>query len=450
MRLKLKFTMLFLMIVSATVLVNVKPSSSSPATTLRIDPPVVYAPALPDETFKVNLTVENVEFLFAWQANVSFDPSVIEYLNVTEGEFLKDQPGGTVPVGRFTHATDGWILIGWTSQGTYQGRSGSGILAAIEFGVLTEGESELDIMMEPIWTDIDGDGEVDDDELIYMTKLRTQSSTVDIPVWGWDYPDDVDSFFFNREIPPNAEFTYTPIAPGVNETVTFDATASSATTPHNITEYYWDFGDETNGTGQIVEHAFTTGGLYRVSLTVIDNATPTDRIKAAFNTTTMPRVWYELYSTKSIDIGVAFVHDIAVTFTDVSRDEVTAGETVSVNVTIRNNGLTAESFNVTAYYGDNAIETTPVIAMSNGTEQTLIFDWDTTGVSEGTYQISARVTDVEDDGNLGNNIFLDGTVMILAASQPLPTTLLVGAAVVIVVLIVVVFWFLRRRSSPTP
>lgn len=71
-------------------------------------------------------------------------------------------------------------------------------------------------------------------------------------------------------LPPIANFTYTPKSPTIDRAVLFNA--SNSTDPDgNITEYIWNFGDGTNGTGKIVEHNYTTQGNYTINLTVIDD-----------------------------------------------------------------------------------------------------------------------------------------------------------------------------------
>lgn len=75
--------------------------------------------------------------------------------------------------------------------------------------------------------------------------------------------------------PPLASFTYSPEIPIVNETITLDASLSSDP-DGNITSYYWDFGDGTNGTGVITTHNYTSIGTYNVTLTVTDNDNLTD------------------------------------------------------------------------------------------------------------------------------------------------------------------------------
>jgi len=72
--------------------------------------------------------------------------------------------------------------------------------------------------------------------------------------------------------PPVASFSYSPQNPVVNETITFDASAS--TDPDgNITSYEWDFGDGniTNTTHEILNHSYSEAGSYEVTLTVKDD-----------------------------------------------------------------------------------------------------------------------------------------------------------------------------------
>lgn len=100
---------------------------------------------------------------------------------------------------RLENAKDGWIFVGVTILGLYEGVSGSGTLATIEFRVLTEGESEIKIETDPIWIDRDGDGEVDPDELIYPTRLIAQYSPVPPPQWE-DIPFTAGNGYFSSRV----------------------------------------------------------------------------------------------------------------------------------------------------------------------------------------------------------------------------------------------------------
>ena len=77
---------------------------------------------------------------------------------------------------------------------------------------------------------------------------------------------------------PIASFTSTHTSPSVNQSVTFDA--SNSTDPDGIiTNYIWDFGDDTTGAGMTTTHSYITDGTYTVTLTVTDNNGLTDTIK---------------------------------------------------------------------------------------------------------------------------------------------------------------------------
>ncbi|RUR03471.1 PKD domain-containing protein [Labedella endophytica] len=65
---------------------------------------------------------------------------------------------------------------------------------------------------------------------------------------------------------PTASFT----AGATDLSVAFDATAS-ADSDGTIVSTMWDFGDDTQGTGSMVSHSYTTGGTYSVTVTVTDN-----------------------------------------------------------------------------------------------------------------------------------------------------------------------------------
>jgi len=68
----------------------------------------------------------------------------------------------------------------------------------------------------------------------------------------------------------HASFTYMPPVPYVNDTVTFDASASTSDNGY-IISYEWYFGDSTSGTGIVVNKVYEAAGNYTVTLTVTDS-----------------------------------------------------------------------------------------------------------------------------------------------------------------------------------
>jgi len=424
----------FLLVATLT---NLETASSSTTAILSLDPTIVYKAV--GESFKVNVTVSGAEFLFAWQMNMSFNSDVLNFVNVTEGDFLAWQPDGTFGTQKVQESS---MLFGWSTIGEYQGISGSGVLATVEFEVVAEGESLLKFETDQIYVNATG-------TWIYLTYLTAQNSPNPPP----DF-DDLEftaqnGLFINTLTPPVADFTYSPDPPGIDQPITFNASASSATSPLEIAEYYWDFGDGTNAsvTTATTEYTYTTGGVFTASLTVIDDATASALVQSQFNTTDMPRIWYELFSTKEVTLSIAYAHDVAVTNVAVSKTVVNAGETVSIDVTVRNDGTESEDFSVTTYYGTNTIDTQQVDGLSPGSEETLTFSWDTTGVAEGDYQIKAIASTVEGEVDTDDNEFKDGTVTVNVVSEPFPTTLVIGGAIGVIIVLAVVIFYMRRKRT---
>jgi len=72
--------------------------------------------------------------------------------------------------------------------------------------------------------------------------------------------------------PPVADFAYEPVSPHAGEAVAFDA-AASVDFDGPIEVYTWDFDGDgaADAEGATAEHTFSTAGVYRVSLTVVDS-----------------------------------------------------------------------------------------------------------------------------------------------------------------------------------
>ncbi len=72
--------------------------------------------------------------------------------------------------------------------------------------------------------------------------------------------------------PPTADFVFSPAAPQVNQSVLFDATASTVAQGHALS-YAWNFGDNGTGTGVTPNHTYTSAGTFSVVLKVTDTTT---------------------------------------------------------------------------------------------------------------------------------------------------------------------------------
>jgi PKD repeat protein len=69
--------------------------------------------------------------------------------------------------------------------------------------------------------------------------------------------------------PPEPDFTYSPITPAYNDTVTFNDSSTDA--DGSIVNWTWSFGDGTISYGQHPGHQYAANGSYTVSLTIMDD-----------------------------------------------------------------------------------------------------------------------------------------------------------------------------------
>ena len=148
-------------------------------------------------------------------------------------------------------------------------------------------------------------------------------------------------------------------------------------------------------------------------------------------------------------------HDVAVTNVAPSPIVVKAGQIVTINVTVRNNGRYDESFYVRVYYGRVLIDRKLVQNLAPSTEALVVFKWNTSGVFPLKYVITAVAETVEGETRVADNTFVDGTVTILPYPPFFPTLdwlilwiIIIVAAVMGIVLLFLVLSLdrIRRRK----
>ena len=139
--------MLSIFIISAIAVMPL--SIAQQNTNLIIDPPTTQLTAAQvGSTINVNLTVNNVQNLFAWSLNLTWNPLVLNLTQMQEGPFLSNA-GSTLftwspglshlsrPLGYIQTVSDA-LLSSATANG-------NGVLVTISFKVLNTGTSQISI-----------------------------------------------------------------------------------------------------------------------------------------------------------------------------------------------------------------------------------------------------------------------------------------------------------------
>ncbi len=94
--------------------------------------------------FAVSVQVKDVEKLYSAPLFVSYDPAVLELLNITEGTFLK-QDGQLTVFSSSPNRTTGQVIVGYKQGTGGKGASGAGTLFNLNFKPIAGGETRLEV-----------------------------------------------------------------------------------------------------------------------------------------------------------------------------------------------------------------------------------------------------------------------------------------------------------------
>ncbi len=364
---------------------------------------ITNSSAVAGQNFRISINITNVEYLFGWQANITFNKAVVNCtspLNIVRSSWFDNKFGGPAYTRfvRSIHWEDGYILVSCVKNLPYTGlgASGNGTLAYITFTVIANDRATL---------------------LAFgaNTYLRTAAAPDLItPIEPFTAQD---GSFDNRpslvNLAPTADFNYMPLGTGANsEGIEFNPSASSDPDAW-IERYHWDYGDGTtelcvynrtalisegvlhrlNWTTQIV-HVYEQAGTYTITLTVTDNNG----------------------ATATFDREFVLLHDIAIKDVKAGYVAVMAGIQVPMNVNISNNGNFTETFDINAYFNETFIETGNIMDMPHHTETTLTLSLNTTGVPLGKYYLMANTSEVVGDVYPPDNTYVDGIVTIASSN----------------------------------
>lgn len=160
-------------------------------------------------------------------------------------------------------------------------------------------------------------------------------------------------------------------------------------------------GPGANGTGTLAIITFKTklngiAILHLAETDLIDSEMPPNHI-----------------SHITVDGNVKILNvDISILNVETSKTIVGQGFLVNnITVTIKNQGETFETFNLTIYVNTSSIAS-QVATLPSGDLAILKFIWNTTGFAKGNYVISAYATPVSGETDTADNTFIDGTIYV--------------------------------------
>ena len=95
------------------------------------------------DTFTLDIRAENITNLAGWQFDIAFDPTILEAVSVSEGNFLKIDSGTTFFQGGSIDNAVGKITGLSAARLSTQGVSGTGTLLQVRFKAKSAGETQL-------------------------------------------------------------------------------------------------------------------------------------------------------------------------------------------------------------------------------------------------------------------------------------------------------------------
>ena len=95
------------------------------------------------DTFTLDIHAENISDLAGWQFDIAFDPTALEAVDVTEGDFLKMDGSSTFFQGGTIDNAAGKIGGLSAARFSTQGASGTGVLLQVTFKAKAAGETEV-------------------------------------------------------------------------------------------------------------------------------------------------------------------------------------------------------------------------------------------------------------------------------------------------------------------
>jgi hypothetical protein len=125
------------------------------ATTIFVTPTMANQTYISGQTFIVSINVSDVTRLHTWQTQISYNASTLRFLNVTEGDFLK-QAGRTQFFYTGVNANGTIGPINATLLESTQGVNESGRLATLYFRVIQPDNSEISLSEKTKMLDSDG------------------------------------------------------------------------------------------------------------------------------------------------------------------------------------------------------------------------------------------------------------------------------------------------------
>lgn len=436
--------------------VNVGFSAVAAPTKVFVDP--VTSTANAGDSFAVSVKVIEAADVHVFDVNLYWDKSVLNVTSVTEGDFLSHAGALTTLFTPKIYNDQGRLYVDDVIQGT-QGTSGSGTLFTVNFIAKTGGSTGLFLMGVFMADTFNHDipNILVEDGYVNVTPPTfhvNPASTIDPGltvgstfVANVTLSDGVEVHGFRLSLSFNStvlNVTNAVLVPFLTEPVVSDVGFNGTTglVWVNVNSTATDGGVTYSGPVATVTFTVNATGATMLDLSNIWLDDALARVSTpAFNHYPPAEDGY----FENIPAG----HNIQVMKVTVLPTKFAAGEIANINATIRNIGAFDETFDITVSYGLNVQITKKTGAfLAAGQRDVFIFQWDTSGLSAGSYIVKVQAT-LEGDAAPSDNVLSAAPIAI--EGGPSTNWLMIAGAVagIVVVAAVVALYFVKFRKPKT-
>jgi len=412
--------------------------------------------AAPGESFNIMVDVKQAENVYSWQFKLSWDPTVLEVQDVIEGDFL-DQRVYKTMFQEYINNEAGNLVVVCFFLGEPRGSSasGGGTLATVTFHVKDTGYTTL-LLYDTELLDYDIL------ELPHTSEPGYFQYGVTIPSLNVVLPSIVDP------LSPGSTFNVNITIANVNNLYSWTVCLSWNPTVLNATNIQeGPFLNQNDTQATAFNVTYPEAGTVCVNCTLVDppivaasgNGTLAtiifsvefygDTLLDLHNTTLLDDNLLEISHVSEDGYFTNVMGDIAVKSVEASIYNITVGDTISITVTVENEGNVAEPFDVLVWANITIIKIIPVTDLASGDQKTLTLDWNTQNIGEGNYVIRAEADTIPGETDTADNtLVMDDVIQVTAQHKTqFPTTLVITATAVIVLLAIILFYFAKRKRS---
>jgi hypothetical protein len=413
----------------------------------------------PGESFDIAVSIKRAENVYSWQFSLSWDPTVLELQEVSEGNFLNQGIYPTIwSEDNYVDndAGNGTLFCILRGQPRSSSASGDGTLATVKFYVKDEGYSALTLYNTELL-------DYDYYKLSHTSESGVfQSPQAQIPLLRVELPSIENPLTINSTFDANITIVNVANLSSWTVCLSWDPTVLNATDLHE-----GPFLSQGGTQATTFSVNYPEAGIVCVNCTLISQPIVAAAGNGTLATLTFSVENYgisllDLHNTKLLDSNLmeiphlsedsyftyTMLGDISVKSIEASIYNVTVGDSISITIIVENQGNVEAPFDVLVWANITLVRIIPVTDLELGDQKTLTLDWSTQNIAEGTYVIKAEADTVLGETNIDDNTLVMAKIIQATAQSEtqFPTTLVIAAVAIIVLLAITLFYFTRRKS----